>query len=396
MERLVKNNVEWVGKVDWELQKFHGNELSTFRGTTYNSYLIREEKNVLIDTVWKPFAADFVENLSKVIDLSKIDYVIINHGEVDHSGALPALLQKIPGIPVYCTANGVDSLRGQYHQDWNFHTVKTGDRLPVGNGKELIFIEMAMLHWPDSMATYLTQDNILFSNDAFGQHLAGEELWADLADQCALYEEAVKYYANILAPFSFVMRNKLKEIAGMNLPFSVIAPSHGMIWRKDPAQIINRYSVWANDYQENQITVLYDTMWQGTEELAHRIAWGVKAADPAVRAVVHNLAKTDKNDVITDVFKSKTVAIGSPTANNGILSAVAAILALIKEMRFRNKKAAVFGTYGWSGEGTRILKQAMTDAGFAVMDEGLRYKWYPDETGKTAAFEYGKKIAAFS
>ena len=393
MRKPVKNNVEWIGKVDWELQKFHGNELSTFRGSTYNSYLIREGKNILIDTVWKPYAGDFVENLSKIIDLSKIDSIIVNHGEVDHSGSLPELLQRIPDVPVYCSRNAVDSLRGQYHRDWNFHTVKTGDRLSAGNGKELVFIEMTMLHWPDSMATFLTGDNILFSNDAFGQHLAGEELWADLADQCALYEEAIKYYANIIAPFSPILRNKLKEIAAMNLPISMIAPSHGMIWRQDPAQIINRYAAWANDYRENQITVLYDTMWQGTEELAHRIAWGIQAADPAVRIQVHNLAKTDKNDVITDVFRSKTVTIGSPTVNNGILSSVAAILSMIKEMKFKNKKAAVFGTYGWSGESTRILKQDMTDAGFTVMDEGLRYKWYPDESGKTAAFEYGKKIA---
>ena len=183
MKKKIKNNVFWVGKVDWELRKFHGDELSTHKGSTYNSYLIQEEKTVLIDTVWIPFAEEFVENLAKEIDLSEIDYIVVNHGEVDHSGALPTLMKYIPDTPIYCTENAVKSLKGQYHQDWNFNVVKTGDKLDIGNGKELIFVEMAMLHWPDSMATYLTGDNILFSNDAFGQHYAIEELYNDLADQ---------------------------------------------------------------------------------------------------------------------------------------------------------------------------------------------------------------------
>lgn len=394
MEKQVKENIMWVGKVDWELKTFHGRELSTHRGTTYNSYLIREEKIGLIDTVWKPYDTEFVHDLSGVIDLSKIDYVIVNHGEPDHSGALPALLQKIPDVPVYCTANAVDSLKGQYHQNWNFHTVKTGDRLPVGHGKELVFIEMPMIHWPDSMATYLTGDNILFSNDAFGQHLAGEELWADRADQCALYEEAIKYYANIITPFNAVVRNKLNEIAAMELPINMIAPSHGLIWR-DPMMIVNKYKAWAEDYQENQITILYDSMWKGTEALAHAISEGVGNADPAVRKKVFNTSAADKNDLITEIFRSKAVAVGSPTINNGILYSVAGILSMIREMRFKNKKAAVFGCYGWSGGSASILKQLLTEAGFSVMDEGLRYKWYPDEVGLTAAFEYGKKLALY-
>ncbi len=395
MEKQVKGNVTWIGKVDWELRTFHGRELSTHRGTTYNSYLIREEKTVLVDTVWNPYGHEFVQNLSKITDLSRIGAIIINHGEPDHSGALPKLMQKIPRIPIYCSANAVDSLRGQYHQDWNFNVVKTGDRLPVGNGKEIIFIEMAMIHWPDSMAAFLTGDNILFSNDAFGQHLAGEELWADMADQCALYEEAVKYFANIIAPYSPIVKNKMAEIAAMNLPIEMITPSHGLLWRRDPMQILNKYSVWAQNYRENQITILYDSMWQGTEALAHAISEGVGSADPTVRRKVYNTSKTDKNDVITEVFRSKTIAVGSPTINNGVLHSVAGILSMIREMRFKNKKAAVFGCYGWSGEAPHILKQALAEAGFSVMDDGLKYKWYPDEVGLTAAFEYGKKLATY-
>jgi len=183
MKTKIKNNVYWVGKVDWELQKFHGNEYSTHKGSTYNSYLIQEEKTVLIDTVWKPFAKEFVQNLQKEIDLNKIDYIIANHAEVDHSGALPELMSLIPDTPIYCTANGVKSLTGHYHKDWDFRVVKTGDTLDIGNGKKLVFVEMRMLHWPDSMATYLTGDNILFSNDAFGQHYATEHMYNDLVDR---------------------------------------------------------------------------------------------------------------------------------------------------------------------------------------------------------------------
>ena len=186
MKKRVKNNVYWVGKVDWELRKFHGDEYSTHKGSTYNSYLIKEESNVLIDTVWAPFADEFVENLSSQIELEKIDYIVINHGEVDHSGSLPALMKKIPDTPIYCTANAVKSLKGQYHEEWNFNIVKTGDVLELGNGKQLVFLEMRMLHWPDSMACFMTGDNILFSNDAFGQHYATERLFNDLVDQCDL------------------------------------------------------------------------------------------------------------------------------------------------------------------------------------------------------------------
>ena len=185
MKRPIKNNVSWIGKIDWELRKFHGDEYSTHRGSTYNSYLIEEEKVAVIDTVWAPFAKEYVENLEKLIDLKKIDYVIANHAEIDHSGALPELMARIPDAPVYCTANGIKSLKGHYHKDWNFQPVKTGDKLSLGK-KELIFIEAPMLHWPDSMFCYLTGDNILFSNDAFGQHYASEYMFNDLVDQSDL------------------------------------------------------------------------------------------------------------------------------------------------------------------------------------------------------------------
>ena len=393
MKKNIKNNVSWVGKVDWELKKFHGEEYSTHNGSTYNSYLIQEEKTVLIDTVWMPFAEEFVSNLEKEVDLDSIDFIIANHGEIDHSGALPALMKKIPSTPIYCTANAVKSLKGQYHQDWNFKVVKTGDKIDIGNGKELIFIEMTMLHWPDSMATYMTEDNILFSNDAFGQHYATEKLFNDLVDQCSLMQEAIKYFANILTPFNVMLRKKLKQIIELNLPIDIIATSHGVIWRDNPMQIVEKYVEWSNDYQDNQITVLYDTMWEGTKKMAEKIVEGIQIVDSDVLVKVYNVAKQDDNDLITEIFKSKTIVVGSPTINNSILHSLAGILHLAKEMKFKKKKAAAFGCYGWSGESVKVLNKTLLDSGFEVASEGLRNMWNPDEDALIASLEYGKEIA---
>jgi len=393
MRKNIKNNVSWVGKVDWELRRFHGEEYSTDHGSSYNSYLVEEEKTVLIDTVWRPFSAEFVENLASEIDLDSIDYIIANHGEEDHSGALPELMEKIPNTPIYCTANAVKSLKGQYHCDWDFHVVKTGDTLDVGNGKSLVFVEMTMLHWPDSMATYLTGDNILFSNDAFGQHYASEKLFNDLVDQCELMSEAIKYFANILTPFNPILRKKLDEVISLGLTIDIIATSHGVIWRDNPMQIVQKYLDWSKDYQENQITIIYDTMWGGTKKLAEKITQGIEQQDPAVVVKVYNLAKTDRNDVITEVFKSKTVVIGSPTVNNTTLHSIAGFVHLMKQMKFKNKKAASFGCYGWSGESTKILREILESAGFETIDEGLRNQWKPDENQQSDAIAYGKKIA---
>ncbi len=395
MKKTFKNNVSWVGKVDWELQKFHGDEYSTHKGSTYNSYLIEEEKVVLIDTVWAPFDEEFVENLASEIDLNRIDYIVANHGEVDHSGALPALMRRIPDKPIYCTANAVKSLKGQYHQDWNFHVVKTGDRLPVGNGKELIFVEMAMLHWPDSMATYLTEDNILFSNDAFGQHYATEKLFNDAVDQDELYREAIKYYANILTPFSAMLIKKLDEVLSFHLSIDIIATSHGVIWRDNPYQIMEKYARWANDYQENQITIIYDTMWGGTRMLAEKIAEGIHEADPEVEIKLHNLAKREADDLITEVFKSKTVVIGSPTLSNNMLHSVAGFIHLMKGLKFKNKKAAAFGCYGWSGEAVKRINEMLGNAGFEVVSEGFRNQWNPGDDARAAACAFGAEIAKF-
>ncbi len=380
MRKAVKGNVSWVGHIDWELESFHGDDYSIFNGSSQNAYLIEEEKTVLIDTVWTPHRFDFVENLKKEIDLNKIDFIVANHGECDHSGSLTALMEEIPGCPIYCTANAVKSIEGQYgKRGWDFHVVKTGDSIDIGNGKKLIFIEMRMLHWPDSMATYMTGDNILFSNDAFGQHFAVEELFNDRADQCLLYKEALKYFVNILNPFAGVLAKKLEEIASLGLPFDMIAPSHGAIWREDPMQIVKKYALWADAYQEDQISIVYDTMWEGTAKIAHSIAEEVHRQSPGTVVKVFSIAKTDKNEIMTEIFKSRAIAVGSPTVSNSILSSVAGWLEFLKQLKFKNKKAAAFGCYGWSGESVKILQELLKDAGFDVIDENIRSLWNPDE-----------------
>lgn len=389
----INKSVKWVGKIDWELKKFHGDEYSTHRGSSYNSYLVRDEKIALIDTVWTPFAKEFVTNLKKEIDLNTIDYIIANHGEADHSGALPELMKEIPNTPIYCTANAIKSLKGQYHQNWNFIPVKTGDKLSLGS-KEFIFVEARMLHWPDTMFTYLTGDNILFSNDGFGQHLASEHMFNDLVDQAELYQEAIKYYANILTPFSKMVENKINEILSFNLPVDMICPSHGIIWRDNPLQIVHKYMEWAKDYQENQITIIYDTMWNSTRKMAEKIAAGIRLSDTdvTVKLFNSNSTHTDKNDIITEVFKSKAILVGSPTINKGILYSVAGILEMAKGLGFKNKKGAAFGSYGWSGENTKLISAELQHGGFELINEGLRVTWNPDDDGLTNCQEFGRSI----
>lgn len=393
MKSHVKSNVYWIGKTDWELRTFHGFEYSTHKGSSYNSYLIQEEKTVIMDTVWRPYAAEYVANLKKELDLRRVDFVVANHGEIDHSGSLPELMAELkPGTPIYCTQNGVKSLKGHYHQDWNFKVVKTGDKISIGS-KELIFIEAPMLHWPDTMMTYLTGDNILFSNDAFGQHYASELHFNDKVDQGELFAEALKYYANILTPFSHLVEKKIKEFLALKLPLDVIATSHGVIWRKNPAQIVEKYLEWAAQKPGNQITLIYDTMWNGTRKMAEAIAHGIQTADKDIEVKIFNSANTDKNDIITEIFKSGIIGIGSPTINRGILSSTAGLLEVIKGLGFKNKKAFAFGAYGWSGESLKLLNEEIKKCGFESVDEGLRVLWNPDEAALKQCFELGERIA---
>ena len=392
MSKKINDKILWVGKTDWELKKFHGDEFTTVKGSSYNSYLIRDEKTVLIDTVWLPYDREFVKDLKKEIDLNKIDYIIIQHGEVDHSGALVELMKEIPNTPIYCTANAVKSIKGQYHQDWNYVPVKTGDKLNIGENT-LTFIEAPMLHWPDTMFTYMDKEEILFSNDGFGQHLASEYLYADEVDQADLFNQALTYYANILAPFGMMVKNKINEILNMNFPIKMICPSHGLIWRKDPTQIVNKYLEWADSYKENQITIIYDTMWNSTRKMAEAIAKGIKNVDKEVEVKLMNTSKDDKTDVLTEVFKSKTILVGSPTVNNGYLHSIAGILEMIKGMKLKGKKAAAFGSYGWSGEAVKQITEELKKSGFEILNDGIRVEWTPGVEMENKCIEFGENVA---
>lgn len=392
MAKKITDKVTWVGKVDWELTTFHGDELSTHRGSSYNAYLVRDQKVALIDTVWKPYDREFVSRLKQEIDLKDIDYIIMNHNEIDHSGSLVELMREIPDVPIYCTAKGEAIIRGHYHQDWNFVNVKTGDTLSLGENT-LTFIEATMLHWPDTMFTYLSGENILFSNDGFGQHFASESLFDDKVDLCEIMYEAEKYYANILNPFSMMAKKKVADLLAMNLPINLICPSHGVIWRKNIPLIIEKYQQWADAYQTDQVTIVYDTMWQSTRLMAQAIADGIHAASPDTTVMLMNAAHDDKNDILTQMFRSKAVLVGSPTVNNGFTYAIAGILEMAKGLKFKKKKAAAFGSYGWSGEASKLITEHLQKAGFEIVNEGFRTLWVPDGDALKQAREYGEAFA---
>ncbi|MCX4186873.1 anaerobic nitric oxide reductase flavorubredoxin [Methylophaga sp. OBS4] len=389
----VKNNIDWVGQRDWEVQDFHGTEYKMTKGTSYNSYLIREEKTVLIDTVDHRFSKQFLQNLEMEIELSSIDYIVINHAEEDHSGALCALMDKIPDTPIYCTEAAVDSIVGHHHHpEWNFQVIKTGDSLDIGNGKQLVFIEAPMLHWPDSMMTYVTKDAVLFSNDAFGQHYCDEHLFNDEVDQNELYDQCLRYYANILTPFSNLVTAKIQEVLSFGLPVEMIATAHGVVWRTDPTQIVHQYLEWANNYKEDRITIFYDTMSNNTRMMADAIAQGIHDVDPNVAVKVFNVSRQDKNDILTHVFRSKGMLVGSSTMNNVMMPKIAGMLEEFTGLRFKDKKAGAFGSYGWNGGAVDRIHARLTDAGFTTT-VSMKVKWRPDVDAMKACREHGRMVA---
>ena len=392
MAKQITKKVSWVGKVDWELTSFHGDELSTDHGSSYNSYLIRDQKVALIDTVWQPYDREFVNRLKQEIDLKQIDYIIMQHNEVDHSGALVELMREIPDTPIYCTKKGEAILCGHYHQDWNFVNVKTGDTLSLGEST-LTFIEATMLHWPDTMFTYMSGENILFSNDGFGQHFASESLYNDCVEPEALIYEAKKYYTNILNLYSPMVTKKVQQLLAMQLPIDLICPSHGVIWKDNPMQIVELYQKWADAYQENQVTIVYDTMWQSTRKMAEAIADGIREASPATTVKLFNIARDDKNDVLTEIFQSRAVLVGSPTINYGHSFAIAGLLEMMKGLKFKKKKGAAFGSYGWSGDAVKQLNALLTEAGFELVNDGIAKLWVPDNSALDDCREYGRLFA---
>jgi flavorubredoxin len=386
----LKEGVYWVGVVDWELREFHGHELTTPRGSSYNAYLIMDKKTVLVDTVWGPFADQLMDNIRELVDPAKIDIVVANHAETDHSGALPTVMRHAPNAEVIVSRQGATSIPGHYHENWKFRKVTTGDRINIGNN-DLVFVEAPMLHWPDSMFTYLTGHNILIPNDAFGQHYATAFHFNDEVNQEELYEEAFRYYANILTPYSDRVIKKIDELLALKLPVDMIAPSHGIIWRTGPLQIVKKYAEWAAQKPEPRAVILYDTMWNGTRQMAEAIGDGL--AEAGVDHKILNLAVSDRNDVLVEVFKARTILVGSPTINNGVLPTIMPVLTDIKGLKFKNKIGAAFGSYGWSGEAVKMLEEHLTASGVRIVRDGIKFKWQPLPEELDACREFGREIA---
>ena len=387
----IRKDLYWVGIKDWELKKFHGDEYTTENGSTYNSYLIRgSAKTVLVDTCWGPFKEQYLEALEESVGLENIDCLICQHTETDHSGAMVRLREKRPDLPVYCTAKAKQFLESQYRSEWNCVTVKTGDKLDIG-GYELLFIEAPMLHWPDTMMTYIDGMAVLLSNDPFGQHYVTGDLYNDQADQCLLWQEAIKYYANIVSPFAKLVKPKIDQFTSLGLPLEMICPSHGVIWRDNPAQIIEKYVEWSSGYKEDRVAIIYDTMWQETKLMAEALARGVIKA--GATAVVINAARTDATHVMTEAFRSAGILVGSPTVNNGITHAMAGIMEGLKHLKLTGKQGAAFGAYGWSGEGTAILQTRLEEAGVKIAGGPFKQVHLPGPEELEKLEEFGRQFA---
>ncbi|MCX9012850.1 MAG: FprA family A-type flavoprotein [Candidatus Methanoperedens sp.] len=387
------DGVYWVGVVDWNLRDFHG--YTTPRGGTYNAYLIVDEKIALVDTVKHGFSGEMIERIKEIVDPSKIDYVVSNHVEMDHSGSLPDIMRVATNAQVIATEKGKEGLLRHYRGDWNFRTVKTGDELKLGK-KTLYFITAPMLHWPDSMFTYLKEDKILLSNDGFGQHLAtsfrfDEEVCSLLGYECdTVMDEAAKYYANILMPFAAIILKKIEEIQKLGIDIKMIAPSHGMIW-KDPGKIIDAYLKWANGVSKKKVLVIYDTMWNSTEIMAQEILRG--AADSGVEVSLFHLRRNEWSEIVKEVLESRAVLIGSPTLNNGMFPTVGGFLTYLTGLRPKNKLWATFGSYGWGGGAMRAVNEKLKSAGYEPV-ESLEVNFRPDGQDLAKCYALGQKIAS--
>ncbi|MFH0762887.1 MAG: flavodoxin domain-containing protein [Candidatus Omnitrophota bacterium] len=379
-----------VGVVDWDVRNFHGHTYTTNRGTTYNAYLILDEKVALVDTVLGSFSQELIENIKQLIPLEKIDYIIANHVETDHSGALPALTRLCPKAKVYGSAKCKEGLYKNYYGDWDFQVIKTGGQLKLGK-RTLEFIEAPMIHWPDSIFTYCPQEELLMPNDAFGQHYATSERFDDEVDQCALMDEAAKYYANILWPLGSVILKKIEEIQKMNLAIKMIAPSHGAIWRKDPAKIINAYISWAKNEVKSKVIIVYETMWGATGKMARYIADGI--AESGVIVKIFNVAVTDRTEIIKEMLDAKGFLFGSSTHDNDMLPAMAGFLELVRGLKARNRIAAAFGSYGWTGGATQEMETVLKEAGIDIASGGPSFKYQPDAKEIKACYEFGSAFA---
>ena len=385
----ITDNVHWVGAVDWEARHFHGYTYHVQRGTTYNAYLVLDDKVALVDTVLPGFEGELLYQITDFVHPSRIDYVIANHGELDHSGAIPDVMARAPEATLVCSERALDSL-GKYLADgWKYQVVKTGDTISLGS-KTLSFVEAPMLHWPDSMFTYIPEDRLLLPNDAFGQHLASAQRFADQVDQAVLWEEAQRYFANILMPFSKLVVRKVAEIEEMGLDIDIIAPSHGVVWRKDPGQIVEQYVRWSKGEVEPRAVVVYETMWGSTREMARAIVEGI--AQTGVEVSLFAVPQSDVTTVMAALLEAKGILVGSATHNRLPLPNVGALAEELVGLRPPNRIGAAFGSYGWASSAVPILEGRLREAGIEVVQEGLTVAWRPTREEQEQAVAYGRSF----
>ncbi|MBN1850406.1 MAG: FprA family A-type flavoprotein [Deltaproteobacteria bacterium] len=384
----IAEDIYEVGAIDWNVRDFHG--YSTKEGSTYNAFLILDDKITLIDTVKKEFADDMLDRISQIIDPKKIDYVISNHTEMDHTGGLPRIMHKVgEDKPLYCSKMGHKNLSSHFPQKWNYQPVENGSELSLGK-RTLAFLETRMLHWPDSMFTYAKEDKILFSSDAFGQHYAGPERFDDQIGD-AIMPHARKYFANILLLYAPLILKLVNKVTEMGLEFKMVCPDHGIMWRKDPSRIIQAYLEWSQQTPKRKALIIYDTMWHSTEMMAHAIVDTL--GQEGVDAKPINLRNSHRSDIITEVLDAGALVIGSPTLNNGLFPTVSDFLTYMKGLKPKNKIAAAFGSYGWSGEAVKLINKELEDMNFEIIDPGLKVEFVPDQASLEACKALGKKIA---
>ena len=381
--------INWVGVVDWNIRDFHG--YVTRRGTSYNAYLIQDEKNALVDTVKHSFSNELLRNICEIVDPAEIDFIIINHVEMDHSSCLPIVAKHAKNATIIATKRGKDAIIEHFGADFTIQTVKTGDKLKLGK-RTLQFVEAPMLHWPDSMFTYVVEDKILMPNDAFGQHIASAQRFDDEVDGNVLMEEAATYYANILMPLAPLITRKIQEVVEMGVPIEIIAPSHGVIWRATPSKIIKAYLDWSTDVSKNKVVIVFDTMWGSTEKMARAIAEGVASQNVDVKLL--KLRAANRTEAMTEILDAKAVVVGSPTLNNGIFPTLGSFLTYARGLKPRGKMWGFFGSYGWGGGAVKSMNEMARKAGFDIHEPNLEVKYVPDGEDLKKCFEFGQRLAS--
>jgi len=382
--------VYWVGAVDWTIRDFHG--YLTENGSTYNAYLLVDEHITLIDTVKKEFVPELLARVAEIVDPEKIEYIVSNHVEMDHSGGLPQVIDRVKPEKIFCSPRGKDGLTRHFKRDWPLVEVKTGSELALGR-YNLAFLETPMLHWPDSMMTYLKEEQILFSSDAFGAHLASSSRFDDGLPAHPLHYswQLKKYYANILMPFGALITQLFGKIAQLGLEFKIIAPDHGLIYRTNPAWVLEAYRRWAAGAGERKALVVYDTMWRSTELLAQAFTQGL--TDAGVEAQMHHLRRTHPSDIVTEVLEAGLLLFGSPTLNNQMFPTLGEFLTYLKGLAPKNKAAMAFGSFGWSGQAVGLINQEIEAMKLKLAHEGFKVKYIPDPHELAAARALGGKLA---